>query len=77
MATVDLTNIVFQYPSEQYVLDGTKHTRELGTTTTAGNRRMLGEYANWWESVSNHLPRRYEREDKVLAAMSMTAVQDG
>lgn len=70
-ATVDLTNLVFPYPSEHYILDGAKLTRELGTQITTGNRRMVEEYANWWESATNHSPRRYEREDKALAALGL------
>jgi nucleoside-diphosphate-sugar epimerase len=77
MATVDLTNLVFPYPSEHYVLDGTKLTRELGTKITTGNRRMLEEYANWWELAADHSPRRYEREDKALAALGMTTGHEG
>ena len=73
MATVDLTNLVFPYPPEHYVLDGAKLTRELGTKMTTGNRRMLEEYASWWESAANHSPRRYEREDKALAALGLGA----
>jgi nucleoside-diphosphate-sugar epimerase len=77
MATVDLTNLVFPYPPEHYVLDGTKLTRELGTKMTTGNRRMLEEYAIWWESAADHSPRRYEREDKALARLDMNAAQNG
>ncbi|MGA3214696.1 MAG: NAD-dependent epimerase/dehydratase family protein [Acidimicrobiales bacterium] len=77
MVTVDLNNLVFPYPSEHYVLDGTKLTRELGTKTTTGNRRMLEEYANWWESAADHSPRRYEREDKALTALGLAEDQGG
>jgi nucleoside-diphosphate-sugar epimerase len=69
--TVDLTNFVFPYPAEHYVLDGTKLTRELGLKITTGNRQMLEEYAAWWESESDHSPRRYEREDEALAALGL------
>jgi len=71
MATVDLTNLVFPYPSQHYALDGSKLTRELGTEMTTGNLRMLEEYANWWASAADHSPRRYEREDKALAALGL------
>ncbi|MGO9584309.1 MAG: NAD-dependent epimerase/dehydratase family protein [Acidimicrobiales bacterium] len=77
LATVDLANLVFPYPSEHYVLDGSKLTRELGANITTGNRRMLEEYANWWESATDHSPRRYAREDKALAALGMTPGQSG
>ena len=56
--TVDLTNLVFPYPSEHYVLDGTKLTEELGTEIRTGNRQMLEEYSTW-EAVADHSPRRY------------------
>ena len=77
MATVDLSNLVFPYPSEHYMLDGTKLTRELATKITAGNRQMLKEYANWWESAADHSPKRYEREDKALAALGLTKEHGG
>jgi 2'-hydroxyisoflavone reductase len=71
--TVDLTNLVFPYPNEHYVLDGTKLARELGVETTTGNRRMLEEFTGWWETRPDHTPRRYEREDKALAALGLGA----
>jgi nucleoside-diphosphate-sugar epimerase len=71
MATVDLTNLIFPYPSEHYALDGAKLTRELGTEMATGNLRMLEEYANFWESAVDHSPRKYEREDKALAALGL------
>jgi nucleoside-diphosphate-sugar epimerase len=69
--TVDLTDIVFPYPAEHYVLDGSKLARDLGVEMTTGNRRMLEEWAAWWESVTDHTPRRYAREDKALAALGL------
>lgn len=71
--TVDLTNLVFPYPSEHYVLDGTKLTEELGTEIRTGNRQMLEEYASTWEAVADHSPRRYDREAKALAVLGLTA----
>lgn len=67
----DLTNLVFPYPAEHYVLDGRKLTRELGVEIKTGNRRMLEEYAASWESEPTHSPRRYEREDRALAALGV------
>jgi hypothetical protein len=32
---------------------------------------MIEEYASWWESASDHTPRRYEREDKALEALRL------
>jgi hypothetical protein len=32
---------------------------------------MLEEYAGWWESKSDHSPRRYDREEKALAALGL------
>lgn len=69
--TVDLTDIVFPYPAEHYVLDGSKLARDLGVEMTTGNRRMLEEWAARWESVTDHTPRRYAREDKALAALGL------
>lgn len=71
-ATVDLTDIVFPYPSEHYLLDGTKLARDLGVAMTNGNRRMLEEYFAWWETHPDHTPRRYAREDRALAALGLT-----
>ena len=70
-ATVDLTNLVFPYPAQHYMLDGTKLGRELGVEMRTGHRRMIEEYASWWESASDHTPRRYEREDKALEALRL------
>lgn len=69
--TVDLANLVFPYPAEHYLLEGTKLTRELGVEMTTGNRRMLEEYVSWWESTPDHAPRRYEREDRALSALGL------
>jgi nucleoside-diphosphate-sugar epimerase len=70
--TVDLTNIVFPYPAEHYVLDGAKLTRELGVEMTTGNRRMIEEYAGWWSSLAEKPAlRSYEREDAALSALGL------
>jgi nucleoside-diphosphate-sugar epimerase len=73
--TVDLTNIVFPYPDEHYVLDGAKLTRELGVEMTTGNRRMLEEYAAWWETLAEKPPlRAYARENAALAALGLPTI---
>ncbi len=73
--TVDLTNIVFPYPAEHYVLDGSKLTRELGVEMTTGIRRMIEEYASWWETLSVKPPMRaYERENAALGALGLPTV---
>jgi 2'-hydroxyisoflavone reductase len=73
--TVDLTNIVFPYPSEHVVLDGSKLTRELGVEMTTGNRRMLEEYAAWWETLPEKPAlRSYERENKALSALRLLEI---
>jgi nucleoside-diphosphate-sugar epimerase len=74
---VDLTDIVFPYPDEHYLLDGTKLTRELGVEMTTGNRRMIEEFAAWWESAPDHAPRSYAREDRALQALALANVGDG
>jgi len=72
--TVDLTNIVFPYPNEHYVLDGTKLTRDLGVEMKTGNRRMIEEYAGWWESVDEKPPLRgYDREEAALEALGLAS----
>ena len=73
--TVDLTNIVFPYPAEHYVLDGTKLTRELGVQMTTGNRRMVEEYGSWWEGLAEKPPlRAYARENAALEALGLPTV---
>jgi nucleoside-diphosphate-sugar epimerase len=73
--TVDLTNIVFPYPAEHYVLDGAKLTRELGVEMTTGNRRMIEEYAAWWLTRSETPPlRAYQRENGALTALGLPIV---
>jgi nucleoside-diphosphate-sugar epimerase len=70
--TVDLTNIVFPYPAEHYVLDGSKLTRELGVEMATGNRRMIEEYGAWWESLADKPPlRAYERENAALSRLGL------
>ncbi len=71
--TVDLTNIVFPYPSLHYVLDTAKLSRELHVEMTTGNARMLEEYAAWWATLPEKpAARRYDREDAALAALGLT-----
>jgi nucleoside-diphosphate-sugar epimerase len=69
--TVDLTNIVFPYPAEHYVLDGRKLKEDLGVGCTTGHLRMLQEFAEWWSRVEDHSPRVYEREQRALAALDL------
>jgi nucleoside-diphosphate-sugar epimerase len=73
--TVDLTNLVFPYPAEHYVLDGTKLTRELGVEMTTPNRRMIEEYAAWWETLAEKPAlRSYERENAALTALGLPTI---
>ena len=73
--TVDLGNIVFPYPPEHYVLDGSKLTRELGVTMSTPNLRMIEEYAAWWETLAAKPPlRSYERENAALSALGLATV---
>lgn len=72
--TVDLTDLIFPYPSHHYVLDPSKLARDLGVESNVGNRRMIEEWAAWWETVPDHGPRRYAREDKALAALGLEPV---
>jgi nucleoside-diphosphate-sugar epimerase len=73
--TVDLTNFVFPYPAEHYVLDGAKLPRELGVEMTTGIRRMIEEYASWWETLSEKPPMRaYERENAALGALGLPTI---
>ena len=69
--SVDLTDLVFPYPAQHYVLDPSKLARDLGVEAKVGNRRMIEEWAAWWETVSDHSPRRYAREDRALAALDL------
>jgi nucleoside-diphosphate-sugar epimerase len=70
-ATVDLTNIVFPYPAEHYVLDGRKLTQQLGVECVTGHLRMLEEFAEWWPSVRDRSSRVYEREQRALEALGL------
>ena len=73
--TIDLTNIVFPFPSEHVVLDGSKVTRELGVETAVGNRRMIEEYAAWWEKQAvKPALRSYVRENAALTALGLPTV---
>jgi nucleoside-diphosphate-sugar epimerase len=66
--TVDLTDVVFPYPNEHYVLDGAKLERELDVRIATGNRRMLEEYVEAWTPEP---PREYAREQRALAALGI------
>ena len=56
-------------------LDGAKLGSELGVEMTTGNRRMLEEYAGWWELLDPKPDlRRYERENTALAALGLPQV---
>ncbi len=67
----DLADLVFPYPEEHYLLDGGKLERELGVRMATGNRRMLEEFASWWETQprEKRRPRTYAREERALAAL--------
>jgi nucleoside-diphosphate-sugar epimerase len=77
--SVDLNDLVFPYPEEHYLLDGGKLERELGVRMTTGNRRMLEEFASWWETQppEKRRPRSYDREDRALAALARGRAGDG
>jgi nucleoside-diphosphate-sugar epimerase len=67
--TVDLTNITFPFPNEHYGLDAARLERELGVVVQSPPRRMIEDFAGWWESHPDHRPRRYEREDTALRVL--------
>jgi nucleoside-diphosphate-sugar epimerase len=69
--TVDLTNITFPFPDEHYALDGSRLERELGIVMRSSPRRMVEDFAGWWETHPDHRPRRYEREDRALRALGL------
>jgi 2'-hydroxyisoflavone reductase len=67
--TVDLTNITFPFPNEHCGLDASRLERELSVVTQSPPRRMIEDFAGWWESHPDHRPRRYEREAAALRAL--------
>lgn len=69
--TVDLTNITFPFPDEHYAIDGGRLERELGVVMASPPRRMIEDFAGWWESHPDHAPRRYEREQQALRALGL------
>jgi nucleoside-diphosphate-sugar epimerase len=71
---VDLTDVVFPYPDDHYLLDPSKLARELGVTATVSPRRMLEEFAAWWEGAPDHAPRSYTREQRALEQLRLPAV---
>jgi nucleoside-diphosphate-sugar epimerase len=70
---VDLTDVVFPYPDDHYLLDSTKLARELGVAAKVSPRRMLEEFAAWWEGVPDHTPRTYAREQHALEQLRLPA----
>lgn len=70
-ATVDLTNIVFPFPDQHYLLDVSGLRQRLGIEAEIDNRRMLEQFVAAWVDSEEAAagPRRYEREERALAML--------
>ncbi len=69
--TVDLTDIVFPFPDQHYLLDVSRLRERLGVEAEIGNRRQLEQFVEAWVGSDEAAagPRRYEREERALAAL--------
>ena len=63
---VDLKDIVFPFPPENYLLDPSKLERRLGVAMTTSNRQMLEAFIEWWHAGGRSRPRAYARESRAL-----------
>ena len=64
--TVDLTDLVFPFPDQHYLLDAAKVERLLGVAMTTSNRQMIEAYVEWWSAAGRSAPRAYARESRAL-----------
>lgn len=71
-SVIDLTNLVFPFPSEHFMLDATKATSQLGVAIRTDNRTMIERFADWWGALpTKPAPGRYAREDEALAKLGL------
>jgi nucleoside-diphosphate-sugar epimerase len=69
--TVDLTDVVFPFPDEHYVLDSSRLRERLGFEARLDNRRMVEQFVDDWQKgdAAQRAPRRYAREERALEAL--------
>ena len=54
---VDLKDVVFPFPPENYLLDASKLERRLGVAMTTSNRQMLEAFVGWWDAGGRSAPQ--------------------
>jgi len=64
--TVDLTDLVFPFPDQHYLLDPGKIERELDVVARVSNRQMIEAFVDWWLAGGRVPPRPYPRENHAL-----------
>lgn len=64
----DLTDLVFPFPAEHYLLDCSLLRERLGFEPRRGNREILRDFIAGWDH--DRPPRSYPREDRALAALA-------
>jgi nucleoside-diphosphate-sugar epimerase len=65
-APFDLTDLVFPFPDEHYLLDCGRLRERLGLEARIGSRGIVEQFVATWTPTQ---PRRYEREERALAAL--------
>jgi nucleoside-diphosphate-sugar epimerase len=70
---IDLTNLVFPFPSRHYMLQVDRLKTDLGFESRLNTRRMIEEFAAWWPSVEDRRPKAYARETAALEALGLAA----
>lgn len=68
----DLSDLIFPFPDEHYVLDVTRLRERLGFEPLRSTREAIEDFvAAWKESEApDRGPRRYKREERALAALN-------
>jgi nucleoside-diphosphate-sugar epimerase len=68
---IDLNNVVFPFPNRHYMLAVDRLAADLGFEARVTTRRMVEEFVARWPEVTDHSPKRYEREEVALAALGL------
>ncbi len=72
--TVDLTDLVFPFPDEHYLLDAGKITRQLDVVARTSTRQMIERFAAWWMAGGRTQPHAYSRENRALAHLGFPPI---
>jgi len=66
----DLKNVTFPFPELNSALSSEKIFRTIGFTPKVDLQEMLEIYFEWWMALSDHEPKVYPLEQKILQALN-------